>query len=116
MWKLKLKNIFTRTELNAMTSSRENSNYILNGFNKKRSGDILYSLKTHYLNYEKKFGTQHGSGHEYDNHIPLIFYGRDISYNLINEQVYIVDIAATVTDLIGINKPSDCIGVPLLKK
>ncbi len=108
--------VYTRTELNQMSASRESTNYILNGFNKKRSGDILYSLKANYLHWEKKYGSQHGSGHEYDNHIPLIFYGNNIPTETKNDKVFIVDIAATICDYIGINKPSDCIGVPLLKK
>ena len=107
---------YTRTELELLTASRTDNNYILNGFNKKRSGDILYSLKANYLNWEHKFGSQHGSGHEYDNHIPLIFYGNNIPSETKNDKVFIVDIAATVCDYIGINKPSDCIGIPLLKK
>lgn len=108
--------VFTRTELEQMTASRNSNNYILNGFNKARSGDIIYSLKTFYLNWEKKFGAQHGSRHEYDNHIPLIFYGSNIPVDSRNNEVFIVDIAATVCNYIGINQPSDCIGIPLLRK
>lgn len=111
-----IENAYTRTELEEMSAGRENSNFLLNGFNKKRSGDILYSLKANYLNWEHKHGSQHGSGHEYDNHIPLLFYGANIPAATRNEQVYIVDIAATVADFIGINKPSDSIGIPLLNK
>jgi predicted AlkP superfamily pyrophosphatase or phosphodiesterase len=107
--------VFTRTELEQMTAKRNSNNYILNGFNKSRSGDIIYSLKTFYLNWEKKYGAQHGSRHEYDNHIPLIFYGSNIPTDMRNDEVFIVDIAATVCNYIGINKPSDCIGIPLLK-
>ncbi|MCB0730334.1 MAG: alkaline phosphatase family protein [Ignavibacteriae bacterium] len=108
--------VFTRNELETMSASRNTNNYILNGFNKQRSGDILYSLKTFYLNNEKKLGTQHGSRHIYDNHIPLIFYGSTVPSEIRNEEVYIEDIAATVCDFLGITQPSDCIGIPLLKK
>jgi len=105
---------FTRSELELLSASRSNRNFLLNGFNKKRSGDILYSLEANYLNWEHKYGSQHGSGHEYDNHVPMIFYGSSIPAETRNDEVFIVDIAATITDLIGINKPSDCIGKPLL--
>jgi predicted AlkP superfamily pyrophosphatase or phosphodiesterase len=108
--------VYTRTELESRTASRESNNYILNGFNKKRSGDILFSLKANYLNWEKKLGSQHGSRHEYDNHIPFILYGNNIPAEIRNERVYIVDIAATISDFIGVNKPSNCIGIPLLKR
>lgn len=108
--------VFTKSELDKMTASRSTNNFLLNGYNKKRSGDILFSLKSYYLEYEKKQGAQHGSRHIYDNHIPLIFYGNKIKYETRNDEVYIEDIAATICDLIGITQPSDCIGIPLLKK
>ncbi|PID58396.1 MAG: alkaline phosphatase [Ignavibacteriae bacterium] len=108
--------VYTRTELNKMTAGRENSNLILNGYNKRRSGDILYSLKPHYLNWEKKYGTQHGSGHSYDTHIPLLFYGNIFPAKTYNKKVYVVDIAATIADVLGILKPSNCIGIPLVKR
>jgi len=107
---------YTRTELELLAPARDNKNYILNGFNKVRSGDVLYSLRANYLNWEHKFGSQHGSRHSYDNHIPLIFYGFGISNYVNNEEVYIVDIAATVCDILGITQPSGCIGIPLIKK
>lgn len=109
-----IQNVYTRTELDNQIAARENKNYLLNGFNPKRSGDILYSVKANSLIWEKKFGAQHGSGHQYDNHIPLIFYGKGIPSQKVNDEVYIVDIAATISDLLDITKPSDCIGVPLL--
>ncbi|MFZ1289233.1 MAG: alkaline phosphatase family protein [Melioribacteraceae bacterium] len=108
--------VFTRTELETMTASRLSNNYLLNGYNKKRSGDVIFSLKANYLTEGKKFGAQHGSRHDYDNHIPLIFYGNNIPFERRNEEVYIEDIAATICDFIGVTKPSDCIGIPLLKK
>ncbi|MCB9248685.1 MAG: alkaline phosphatase family protein [Ignavibacteriales bacterium] len=108
--------VYTRSELDKMTASRSTHNFLLNGFNKKRSGDILFSLQAYYLNWKRDLGATHGSEHEYDNHIPLIFYGNDIRVQRKNEEVYIEDIAPTITDFIGINKPSDSIGIPLLKK
>ena len=107
--------VYTRSELESMTASRHSDNYILNGFNKKRSGDILFSLKANYLNYEHNPGAQHGSRHGYDNHIPLIFYGKGITAERRNDEAFIVDIAATVAEFIGMNMPSNCIGKPLLK-
>lgn len=107
--------VYTRSEMKLMSASRDTKNYILNGFNLKRSGDILFSLKANHLISERKFGSTHGSRHKYDNHIPLIFYGSSIPAERRNEQVFIEDIAPTICDLIGVNQPSDCIGVPLLK-
>ncbi len=108
--------VYTRSELEGIEASRYTNNYLLNGFNKKRSGDVVFSLRANYLNSPKDLGAQHGSRHEYDSHIPLIFYGTSIPKSTRNEKVYIVDIAATVCDLIHVEQPSDCIGIPLFKK
>ena len=107
--------VYTRSELEKLTATRNSTNYLLNGFNKKRSGDILYSLKSNYLNYEHKYGSNHGSRHSYDNHIPLIFYGSNISKSSSSEEVYIVDIAATICNLLGITPPTNSIGKPLIE-
>lgn len=107
---------YTRNDLEKMTASREGRNYLLNGFNKNRSADILYSLRANYLTGERERGAQHGSPHNYDKHIPLIFYGSSVPNQTRNEEVYIVDIASTIADFIGVNKPSNCIGIPLLGK
>lgn len=106
--------VYTRTELEKMIASRTASNFLLNGFNSERSGDILYELKANHTPGTRKFGSDHGSRFEYDNHIPLIFYGSNIPSQTNNNKVFIIDIAPTITDLLGISQPSDCIGLPLL--
>jgi arylsulfatase A-like enzyme len=45
----------------------------------------------------------------------MIFYGWNIPRQIVNTPVYTVDIAATISNLIGINEPNACIGVPIIK-
>ena len=73
---------------------------IQNGFHKERSGDIALILKPNVIFYDGK-GTTHGSGYNYDTHVPLIFFGSGVKNGetlLITE---IPDIAPTISKLLG---------------
>ena len=61
-----------------------------------------------------KLGTSHGVWSAYDTHIPLIFYGWNIFRRELNEQVYMTDIAPTVSNMLGITAPNGNIGRALL--
>lgn len=106
--------VYTRDELEKLTPSRETRNLTLNGFNVNRSGDIAFTLLPNYLpNYLEK-GTTHGSPYAYDTHVPMLFYGWHIPKQTINQPVYTVDIAPTIADLLKINEPNGCMGIPVI--
>lgn len=107
--------VYTRDELEKETAYRTSPNLILNGFNFYRSGDIAFEFQANYLASYSGKGTSHSTKYSYDTHVPLIFYGWHIPKVTINDPVYIVDIAPTVANLIGINEPDGCIGIPLFK-
>ena len=87
--------------------------YLLsNGFNQKRSGDIYYVLKPGYLDY-KKTGSDHGSPHEYDTHVPLLFYGSGIRKGGTFSRTEVTDIAPTIANLLGIIAPNGSMGNPI---
>lgn len=109
-----IQSIFSRDDLEKMCTSRESNNYLLNGFNPAKSGDVIFNLLPGYLiNFLEK-GTQHGTQYAYDTHVPMIFYGWHVPAQTNNEPVFIVDIAPTITNLLQITEPSACIGIPLL--
>jgi predicted AlkP superfamily pyrophosphatase or phosphodiesterase len=83
-----------------------------NGFNAKRSGDVLVNYLPAYVDYSPK-GTTHGSPYSYDTHVPLIFYGWDIKKGSSTEQVNITDIAATLAMMLNIQFPNGCTGKPI---
>jgi predicted AlkP superfamily pyrophosphatase or phosphodiesterase len=107
--------VFTRDDLERQTAYRDNSNLVLNGYNAKRSGDIVVVLKPGYLINNLAFGTTHGVQYAYDTHVPMLFYGWHIPEQTINTPVYIVDIAPTIADLLRIAEPDGCMGIPLIK-
>ena len=108
--------IFKRTDLEKQIAGRTNHNFLLNGFNPVRSGDLLFGLQPGYI-FEKadEVATSHGTLYSYDTHVPLLFYGWHIPSQTVNTPVYTVDIAPTIADLLKIQEPSACIGIPIIK-
>lgn len=110
-----IQSIFSRDDLDKLFASREPINYLLNGFNPAKSGDVIFNLIPGYLvNFQTK-GTQHGSQYAYDTHVPIIFYGWNVPAKTNNEAVFIVDIAAALANLLQITEPNACIGIPIIK-
>ncbi len=107
--------VSTRDELAGKWASRIPENPLLNGFNQSRSGDILVELSPFYDFDNGKEKANHSSAFTYDTHVPLLFYGWGIKRAQIADPVYVVDIAATVADLLKITEPSGCIGIPIIK-
>ncbi|MEO8764303.1 MAG: alkaline phosphatase PafA [Ginsengibacter sp.] len=82
---------------------------VLNGYNPKRSGQIAFLTRPGYLDGSGK-GTTHGMWNPYDAHIPLLWFGYQVKQGKTNREVYMSDIAPTVTGILGIQMPSGCIG------
>ncbi|TVZ58874.1 type I phosphodiesterase/nucleotide pyrophosphatase [Flavobacteriaceae bacterium MAR_2010_105] len=83
-----------------------------NGFNQKRSGDVLVMPDPSFISYGKT-GSTHGSGLNYDTHVPLLFFGKGIKQGSTVSKTEITDIAPTISTLLGISFPSGATGQPL---
>lgn len=81
---------------------------IQNSYNQKLSGDVLYAYELSTISnwYENKGGTTHGSGYNYNTHVPLLFYGKGIKNGASNSYYHIIDIAPTISTLLGIEFPN----------
>ena len=108
-----IQTIMTRSSLEKLVANRIPQSTLLNGWNPSLSGDIIFNLKPGFLNNFMQSGTTHSSAYFYDTHVPLIFYGWKIPAKEINNLVYVTDIAATIANLLKINPPNACIGIPL---
>ncbi|MFD1294544.1 alkaline phosphatase PafA [Lutibacter holmesii] len=80
-----------------------------NGYNQKRSGDILFVPNPTTISYSK-VGSTHGSGYSYDTHVPLIFYGEGFKKGSSNTYYPIIDIAPTLASLLKIEQPNGTTG------
>jgi predicted AlkP superfamily pyrophosphatase or phosphodiesterase len=81
----------------------------IQGYNAKRAGDIQLILKPGYF-YGNRTGTTHGSWHPYDAHIPLVWMGWGVRKGKSNRQVYMSDIAPTISAMLSIQEPNASIG------
>lgn len=80
-----------------------------NGYNQKLSGDVLMTLLPASLAGNKK-GTSHGSGYNYDTHVPILFYGYGIEQGSSKKRYEIIDIAPTMANLLKIEPSNSSTG------
>ena len=107
-----IKEVYNSEELQQAFPSYE-TKMLLNGFHAKRSGDIFLLLNPGYIEWSLKKGTSHGTHYNYDTHVPLIFYGFQIKPQQIFKNLYVSDIAPTLSILLKIGFPNACIGHPI---
>jgi len=79
-----------------------------------RSGDI-YVIQDPYwfLLEEGLIAVMHGSPWRYDTHVPVMFSGPGIAAQHIHRSVHPVDVAPTITSLLGMSPPASTQGTPL---
>ena len=88
------------------------------GFDPKRSGDLLLILEYGYLpksslSPNPHQGTSHGSGYTYDTHVPCLWYGAGIRKNEILQRLNITDIGPTLLELLNLPKSASISGSPI---
>lgn len=83
-----------------------------NGYHQKRSGDVIMVKDPAVISYSKT-GSTHGSGLNYDTHVPLLFYGNGIKKGSTLTKTEITDIAPTISALLGISFPNGTTGTVL---
>ena len=89
---------------------------VLKNFHPKRSGDIYVVFEpSHFINDFDGLtvASTHGSPWAYDTHVPIIFYGKGVPRAKIHRRVHTVDVAATLSALLGTRLPSGSVGTTL---
>jgi len=84
------------------------------GFHPKVSGDVVIVLDPNtvpnYSSGEVSTGTTHGTTYAYDTSVPLLLAGTGIQPGRYTERVSTLDIAPTLSYLLGVLQPSGCEG------
>ncbi|MFC0604750.1 alkaline phosphatase PafA [Winogradskyella pulchriflava] len=104
--------VYTATTMSTTSFSTGIEELLQNGFNQKRSGDVILVNDPAFISYGKT-GSTHGSGLNYDTHVPLLFFGKGIKHGETLDKTVIPDIAPTISALLGISFPNGATGKPL---
>ncbi|HLS30560.1 MAG TPA: alkaline phosphatase PafA [Flavobacteriaceae bacterium] len=105
----KIAKVYTRHMLENSSFTDMIGERVKDGFNAKRSGDVAYVLEPSVISYPR-YGSTHGSPYSYDAHVPMIFYGKGINKGQSGKYAEIIDIAPTISALLGISFPSASTG------
>ena len=104
--------VYTSKAMNSTNFTEGIEALLQNGFNQKRSGDVIIVDDIGYIAYGQT-GSTHGSGLNYDTHVPLLFFGKGIRNGSTYRKTRITDIAPTISALLGTSFPNGCTGLPL---
>ncbi len=84
------------------------------GFHPKVSGDVVIVLDPYtvpsYSGGPVSTGTTHGTPYAYDTTVPILLGGAGIKPGRYTQRVSTLDIAPTLSDLLGVLQPSGCDG------
>ncbi|HMC96589.1 MAG TPA: alkaline phosphatase family protein, partial [Flavobacteriales bacterium] len=89
---------------------------VANGYMSQRCGDVLYTLRPGYFESHAGSphqGTTHGSGWNYDTHVPVLFFGQGIAHGEVVRRTAVADIVPTLTMIIGCALPDAAVGEPV---
>jgi predicted AlkP superfamily pyrophosphatase or phosphodiesterase len=91
---------------------------ILRNYNPKRSGDIYVVLKPAWFINDSdglSVASTHGSPWRYDQFVPVIFLGPGMPPQRVFREISTVDVAPTLSAILGITYPSGSVGKPLVE-
>jgi hypothetical protein len=75
-------------------------------FYPERSGDVRIIEKPYYLLTTRLTGTNHGTPHDYDTHVPLLVYGADVRPGVRRENITPQAAAVILARALGIKPPA----------
>lgn len=115
-----IKKIYTEEDLNSDNFSDEWLKMVKKGYLYHESGDLIFLLEPGYLPKSKlsettHLGTSHGSEFNYDTHVPLIWYGKNIPAQSIFRGINITDITATLAPILKLQRPNATTGEVILE-
>jgi predicted AlkP superfamily pyrophosphatase or phosphodiesterase len=96
--------VVTATELRRQSRDAAPSSVELS-FYPGRSGQLYYTFSPYVVPEYEGGGTDHGSPWTYDAHVPMLWFGPGIVSGVYQEPAAVVDIAPTLSTLLGIGPP-----------
>lgn len=100
---------FTRTELTAAAPLDHFGEAMRLSYHPARSPDVMAVLKPYFIDRITP-GTTHGVPYDYDNHVPLLWFGPGVKAGVRTERVGVDDLAPTLARLLGVPAPAQAKG------
>jgi len=115
-----VKRVFTADQLYNAAIDDEWMDMVRKGYHHAESGDLIFILEPGYLAKSSDYigarkGTSHGSAYNYDTHVPLLWYGKNVPSQEIYRNINVTDIAATLSHILFLQNPSSLTGDPILE-
>ncbi|MHA7130324.1 alkaline phosphatase PafA [Algoriphagus namhaensis] len=109
-----IKEVYTSTAMRNTDFVDGRAALLQNGYNFKASGELLIILEPGWLTGGPK-GTSHGTGFNYDTHVPILFYGWGVKAGSSTRKASITDIAPTLSMMLDIRLPNGSTGEPIFE-
>ena len=97
--------VSTATGMRSAQFSRGLLALVQNGYNPRRSGDVVVALEPGRIESHPKRVSMSGSAYAYDRHVPLFVYGAGIAPQRVANRISTDCIASTLADLMGVRRP-----------
>lgn len=104
--------VYTAGQLQEQGYGEGIAHLLQKGYYYKNSGDVFVVLEPAWMDFNS-YGTTHGSGYNYDTHVPLIWYGKNIKAGSSAKHRAITDIAPTLSFMLDISLPNGATGEPI---
>jgi len=100
--------VFTQTQLLQEDSHQDPFFQLFrNSFFQPRSPDVMVLLKKYIYLDDRPGGTGHGTAHDYDRHIPVVFMGPGVRPGKYDQPCGPEDIAPTLAKMLGLDYPKE---------
>ena len=95
----------TATALRSAQFLRGAVSLLQNGYNPRRSGDVLLAFEAERIELDSKRVAMSGSVYNYDRHIPFVISGAGVTPQLVMQRVTNEQIAPTLAVILGVERP-----------
>lgn len=104
--------VYTAQQLQVQGYGEGIARKLQKGYYYKNSGDVFVVLEPAWMDFGS-YGTTHGSGYNYDTHVPLLWYGKNVKVGSSAKRQSITDIAPTLSFMLDISLPNGATGEPI---
>jgi len=107
--------VYTISERDALGASRDPfALSVYRTWHRDNGGDLVVQLRPYWFPGFRA-ATTHGSPYSYDTHVPMLLYGAGVRQGRFARPVAVVDLASTLSILLGIAPPPADQGAPLVE-